>query len=272
MNVLIFSKDRACQLYALLESIEMFDTDNVIKPDVLYTSSTQDFGRGYCSVRERFSPKVRFHEQTTFKFDVMAWLNRVQGYSCMFLVDDQFMRHPLMVSQYEIDGLLSQNGNIGTVSLRLGKNTTHQYQTNQDVALPKFGRNGNFLTWNSYTYPSSVNWGYPLSVDGHVFRTTDLRALCRRLVFSAPNTLEEQLSLQKGYFSCIMACLEESVFVNNPLNLVQSTHNNKFNNYATAEELNNAYLSGMRIDISTMIAETEIVVLRLPLEGGKASI
>lgn len=258
MRTIIFSKDRACQLYALLETIEKFDPDNVFQPEVLYTSSTQEFAKAYAIVKDRFH-KVRFVEQSSFKVDVMAWLNRVQDYACMFLVDDQFMRHPLLVSKYDIGNLLSSNGNIGTVSLRLGKNTTYQYQIGQTIPLPKFGMRDGFLTWNSHAYPSSTNWGYPLSVDGHVFRTTDMRAMCNRLVFHSPNTLEEQLSLQKGYFSCIMACLEESIFVNNPLNLVQRTHKNKFNNYATPEELNNRFFDGMKIDTDTMIDETPII-------------
>jgi len=262
MRTIIFSKDRACQLYALLESIGHFDNEKKFNPlVVIYDSSSAEYDTGYRIVQTHFS-SVQFVKQSVFKADVMDQLTRARS-EVMFLVDDQIMRYPMLFDWEEVPTLFYQNGNVGSISLRLGNNTTTQYQSGQTIQPPKLsGVGGAFRIWNSFPHPTTSNWGYPLSVDGHIFRTADIRGILARLSFDAPNTMEEQMSLQKSYFSPIMACQDESVFVNNPINLVQTTHNNRYSGEKNlcAETMNDMFVyERFKIDWEEMIFANEIV-------------
>jgi hypothetical protein len=133
MRTIIFSKDRAFQLYALLESIAYYDQEDIFDPlVVIYNASSKDYEKGYGIVREHF-PRVQFvEEETVFKADVMDQLHRAKTH-VMFLVDDMLMRYPMLFEWEELEFLFRTNGNVGTVSLRLGDNTTVQYQSGQTI-------------------------------------------------------------------------------------------------------------------------------------------
>lgn len=263
MRTIIFSKDRAFQLHALLESIKFFDHENIFNPlVVIYDCSLPEYFDSYEILKHDWT-SVQFISQTVFKADVMYQLNRAKEH-VMFLVDDMLMRHPMLFEWKELEFLFRTNGDVGTVSLRLGDNTTVQYQSRQTIEPIRRAQHadGNLSYWNSFAQPTTSNWGYPLSVDGHVFRTTDMRGVLQRLTFHAPNTMEEQMSLQKSYFSPVMACQEESVFVNNPLNLVQTTHNNRYNKdkHVGVRSLNDLFVSKkLKMDWKKMLSVNEIV-------------
>jgi hypothetical protein len=64
-NIIIFSKDRACQLDQLLSSMSQFIPNmesSDVKVQVLYHHSDSDFREGYDVVR-KFHPRVHFHQQ-----------------------------------------------------------------------------------------------------------------------------------------------------------------------------------------------------------------
>lgn len=265
IKTLIFSKDRPAQLHLLLESIHRHDINQVFRPSVLYLSSNSAFGEGYRKTKEHF-PGVTFIQQSvSFKKDVLNWLDRCH-YLCMFLVDDQIMYSNMTTTEDNITSLLHYNGNFGTVSLRLGSNTVHNYQSNASD-IPRFCDNREeFLVWNSFPQSPTSNWGYPLSVDAHIFRTTDIAGLTIRLPFRSPNTYEEQLCMQKAYFSPMMACLQQSVFVNNPMNLVQDTHKNRHSGFMSAEELCDRYLEGQVFDLDYVLEHNTITACHQELE------
>ena len=48
---------------------------------------------------------------------------------------------------------------------------------------------------------SKVGWAYPLSVDGHVFSTQEIRALAASVGFAAPNSFEGNLQASNERFA-----------------------------------------------------------------------
>ena len=248
MKTLIFSKHRACQLDLLLTSLQHFDHEEVLEPIVLWKAGCNYFGDAYNQLIKEHK-ECELWCQADFKSEVIAYLKQCDDY-CMFLVDDQFMRYPMLFDWEEVDSLF-EDKNICTLSLRLGENTTWQYQLGVEVPLPKFSRRGPFLVWNHHAQSSDVNWGYPMSVDAHIFRTRDMLNWVRPLTFNNPNQFEAALSMLKGQVPSLMACQEESVFVNNVLNVVQDEYQNKHGDI-TAQDLNDMYLSGLRFNLMSM--------------------
>jgi hypothetical protein len=142
-NMIVFSKDRACQLDQLLSSLRVH-VRNVetpfVKLQVLYHHSTQKFADGYKAVK-KLHPRVLFHQQGNLSESVTssiydAFVARggngasFQG-DYLRLVDDgipytmHFMDDMLMTDTFDIEQqllthrLLASRPEITAMSLRL---------------------------------------------------------------------------------------------------------------------------------------------------------
>ena len=96
------------------------------------------------------------------------------------------------------------------------------------------------------------DWGYPLSVDGHVFRANDLKSWIKNLKFKNPNQFEDALQLLKfstGRNSCV--CFHRSKIVNIPLNRVQEDYKNR-NIGESAESLIPLWNEGLRFSTNEL--------------------
>ena len=121
------------------------------------------------------------------------------------------------------------------------------------------------IAWNRTSIPTGGYWSYPLSVDGHIFRKSDIVSFvdeiicwanngCCKKIKDTPNSFEA--ILQRFYFELppLMASFDKSVVVNSPNNRVQDD----FENYAgekfsfSQEYLNQQYLDGYKIDFSSI--------------------
>jgi hypothetical protein len=94
------------------------------------------------------------------------------------------------------------------------------------------------------------DWGYPMSVDGHIYRTSQLKPVINSLNFSNPNTFEgilDQHRIDLPY----MVCLDNSPLLNIPVNKVQTANGNHCGSIS-AEYLNEVYLSGRQISLSNI--------------------
>ena len=96
-------------------------------------------------------------------------------------------------------------------------------------------------------YGEKGDYGYPMSLDGHFFRTKDITPITKVISFTNPNSYESVLS---GYplNRPKMICFEESIIVNNPINNVQNFNNNIHGKISTIF-LNDKFLEGYIIDL-----------------------
>jgi len=240
MNIIIFSKDRACQLDLLLESFKNvhITANNKI---VLYTFSSDDFKDGYSKVRQKY-PEWQFKLQ---EGEIKNYLlESLTSELTMFLVDDN-----VFVNSFCIDSkvrMLKENKEILCVSLRLGKNISYDYMNDRKINVPEINFDGLFL-WKG----QEGCWGYPMSLDGHIFRTADILPIIKKINFKNPNELEWQLSCNppdKKY----MVCFLRPVLTNLAINKVQKWNNNRHGN-APVYFLNRQYLKGKKIDLEDII-------------------
>jgi hypothetical protein len=263
INVIIFSKDRAAQLDALLRSIseQVRGWEERSLWSVIFATSTPEFARGYEIIRaEHRSDALEFVKEKTrggnFKsivIETMQGQHQKNGAPwCMFLVDDMIFK-----TVWPLDGgkpmrRLKQNPRILCLSLRMCPRYDYSYFKNRPMKRPFMAR---FGCWN--WRKASGDWGFPMSVDGHIFRYSDIFPLVQGIEFTSPNTFEVGLARNRIKARPLMTCYTESVVVNLPVNRVQDDYekNRAGVEYGiSTEELNVLFLAGKRVSLEPIYA------------------
>lgn len=243
INIIVFSKDRACQLELFLRSMKHYFVEfNQYKINVLYTYTDDNFKKGYERLIEIHNDEnIKYIIETQdFKKHVLLLLNPENPYT-VFFVDDIIFKNPFSLESKQFK-LFTLNDEILTLSLRLNSYLRYCYAARVRMIPPQF--ESNYL-YKWYGQPG--DYGYPMSLDGHFFRTNDILPLTRAISFKCPNSYESVLA---GYplRRPKMICFEDSIIVNNPINKVQNFNNNYHGN-VSAEFLNDKFLEGEIIDL-----------------------
>ena len=167
----VFSKDRALQLHALLSSY-LEKASPPIPLHVLYHTTNSPHQKSYEELIELFSPQqITFTKQCcedSFKEDLIQLLTLLESEKLFFLVDDI-----IFIEDVDIKDFCKFDADKFVPSLRMGLNLTKTFHTEQP--LPKFLSNPKeeakiFWKWNEGVY----DWGYPLSLDGHLFSVREI--------------------------------------------------------------------------------------------------
>jgi hypothetical protein len=221
LSTIVFSKDRPLQLDLTLNSIKKnLPLCNDIK--VIYYAS-EKFEKSYGTLAEEHE-SVEFLNEELVSFPSELWttVSLIDNPYLMFLTDDNIVYQPSKTTELDLGNLFARD--IACLSLRLGVNITHRdgYPTPQ----PRFERvAGHHLIWNRMSVLAQDYFNYPLSVDGHIFKTRDIDKIITNLCASNniknPNKLEQLL--QRYFFEvpALMACELHSCVVNSPNNRVQ---------------------------------------------------
>lgn len=229
-TVIVFSKDRALQLHALLTSYydQVHPAQSV---QVLYTTSGHTEQQSYDSVIEYF-PHIRFVKQSDFHSDLIELLSVSQSGAVMFLVDDMLFINPV-----DLSVLCRQDLSETVPSLRLGQSLSYNfpYQWPQRPPTLYAAGGGKFtFQWQQ----GELDWHYPLSLDGHVYSRTEILSLARRIHFYSPNTFEYALQRFAPFFMTRRGlCYAQPRTVNLPWNRVQNEFENECGDVGTNELL-----------------------------------
>ena len=116
--------------------------------------------------------------EVTIFDDINNIVKDIEGY-VYFLTDDCIIYNRVDLTAEELDNLFEvvtdaqEEKLLCCVSLRLGQNTTKRTLSGKlgsDFMPPTvYLTDDKFLLWNFTTVPFGSYWGYPLSVDGHIF-------------------------------------------------------------------------------------------------------
>ncbi len=252
ISLIVFSRDRAFQLEALLSSLKVncniFDQITVI-----VKHSNNDFLKGYqqidSDILNNCDTHIRLMRQHNFKSDVLKSFNipaRIDGltyseYTC-FMVDDLIAYTRQKIALY-IEGFLECVHENTIFSLRLGSNIKHCPYIEENLIAYEF-------QWEKQT----KYWTYPFSLDGHIFRTDFIKPIIEKINFTNPNKLESHLQKYKKQAPKYMSCFNQSVVVSNPINRVSDTATASYGEKYphTAKELNDRFLNGERMDWENM--------------------
>jgi len=244
LNILIFSKDRACQLELLLRSMaKHFDGIEKYRINVLFIYTNDEFKEGYQELTTKYIPKnlnVDFHYERIygFKAGVLRLIDPGNAYT-MFAVDDNVFKAHFSLDSKEFERFASDD-KIACLSPRMYPGINYCYTARLDSPAPTFDEPG-VWRWAGY----KGDWSYPMSIDTHVFRTKDIMPHLLNLDYKNPNTLEGHMA-NRCLSATKMICFQEAKVMNLPINKVQTANGNHCGNIS-AEFLNQQFLSGKTI-------------------------
>ena len=199
MNWLVFSRNRPLQLDAFLRSAKEnagIDEKNVsvlYRYDVEYNKSLE--------ILKSEHPSCEFIEESHFREQTIEWVERSSD-TISFATDDAVFTRE--VKSDFVREILLQNPSILTVSLRLGLHLNWCYPTNHQQIVPNGQVISQLFIWD--TNLADGDWGYPLSVDGHVYRKQEAIEMLKRVAFTNPNMLEANLQVLKSLVQNVSCC------------------------------------------------------------------
>lgn len=271
LSIFIPTKDRPMQFEACLHSIvtNLFQYE---KCDifVLAKSSNEHIRTCYEDICTDYITKgynvVLGHEKD-FRQDFLNLLQSISNSHSyvMGMTDDTIFWSPYIFPLNTLTWFF-HDSNIFTLSLRLGANTTIQNPDNpsERIVIPssfypeKTGQKIAFWNWNNREL--SVNCQYPISLDGHIYRSKDLFDLSSKIPFKNLREWEGELMAyvtNKPHMTPIMCCFEQSYTVNISCNLTQFPFIEKMGPYGKSlTELQELFDSGYVVDLAETVSRT----------------
>jgi hypothetical protein len=223
---IVFSKDRALQLHALLHSCAEL-AQHIPALHIIYRASSPAHAQSYLEAQEeivRFLPQVQFTEESQkFKPVLLGVLSQIKTRQVFFLVDDIVFIKPI-----DFDVCVGINPQQEVLSLRLSPHLRRSYTAHMSqmpAALRPSAHHTELLRFS--WFEQGNEWSYPWSVDGHILPTAEVKVMTRLGDFNAPNTYEGMLTTFNGL--CAERgglCFEESKILNIPFNRVQTEVHN----------------------------------------------
>lgn len=258
LTAIVVSKDRAAQLDLLLRSVTCHADNLVDSVEVVWNASDTNFEQAY-TICENEHPSVNFYQENHFFSDIIYQVERGDDY-VMFLTDDSYFYRD--VPELDPCAVMKSERDVICFSLRLGRNTYTCYPLKgRDQRVPHFIDMDDHLIWGWAT--GDADFGYPGSMDGHIFRKEDLLLmLYLNNKWWNPNTLEDILT--EGVYKLSkssMACFPTSVLVGVPANRTSDSHpGNRWGvNYPVDQTwLNEEYLDGKRIMFPNVHPDTVV--------------
>ena len=220
INAVVFSSDNAAQLNIFLESV-IKNAPDVFDLNVITSSTNEDFFEAYTLVVDdkRFSD-VNFEVATDdFKEQVLGRLKTKHDYSCFFLDDNIIYRE---IKSEDIINQIESDDDIVCFSLRLGENTKKCYTLGAENVLGNIEDCGDFMKWDWTLH--YLDFGYPFSTEGHVYRSKDIKKLIKKSVFSNAEEIEASLfEYTETFPRNKMVSYKESTLVGVPAGRVQQS-------------------------------------------------
>jgi hypothetical protein len=256
LNVIIFSKDRAMQLDLLLQSILLNFNVEDYKLNILYKASNDEYNRGYNMISDLY-PQFTYKREENFKSDLMSLFNDSEY--TVFLTDDDIIYKSFKLNNDELHNIFMLT-EANCFSLRLGLNTVNCYTMQRLNKLNNYNTHSFYfdidliepvISWK--VLDGTNDYAYPMSLDGHIFKTEYIKNLCEILEYTNPNLFEAFLSnFTKP--EMIISSYKHSKLVNSPINRVQETFQNLSGmKYSySSEDLNEMYLDGLILNLEKM--------------------
>ena len=244
MNIIVFSKDRACQLELFLRSMRHFFVQfNNFTINVLYTYSDEEYRAGYeMLISDLRTPgNVFYVKHGSFKGCLMDLTYESNPYT-VFFVDDMVWKGDFSLEEQAFLNF-ANDSQVLCLSLRLMQGLKYCYPLFANNDIPEIDRD-NKWEWQGL----NGDYGYPMSLDGHIFRTKDIIPLLRDCRYEDPNQLEAQMALHalSLNYRPKMICCDVSPVMNLPLNCVQTSWENRHGLFS-ARNMNMKFLLGNRI-------------------------
>lgn len=269
IQIIVFSFNRTLQLDALLSSIKQYWTNTEYQLSVLYNTSNKEYQTGYKILEENYL-QYRFVKETNgnYKYSFQDYLSLfnlkklirykklrtqhsnfrnllnqlITESNCdyiMFLTDDSIFIKDVRLSSVDL-AFIDKNPKQNSISLRLGKYIT---TPPSDLKIDE-GK----IKWNFNKYRNYRSWGYNFSVDGHIYSTSIIKHLLKRIIYTNPSFLEAVICdyVKRNKFLDVCLTYEEPYLLSYPINMVQNIVTNESLNVSEAY-LNQCFLNHKRL-------------------------
>jgi hypothetical protein len=262
---LILTKDRPMQFDCCLRSLvknfpwasEVFVLIHNETPE--YTSIFHGYDDFEAYNSGQIPKLIIVPEKNGFKESLVNTLKQIaEEYEHILLLTDDTICYRELTNITSLSSLL-HDPSVFTVSLRLGENTTNQ---NPDDASDKMSIPVPFVDgvaiWNWRKEKPLKNTGYPISMDGHIYRSEQIADMTERIPFKNLREWEGELvaATQGDIFKevywnySMMACPQYSYCVNVNTNMVQYPFNIRCGPYSqTAGSLLDKFKAGFRVNL-----------------------
>lgn len=244
IDSIIFSKDRAMQLNAFLESY-FEKVDNQGKLYVLYTCSDKH-RESYMQLQKIYADNnVDWIFETDFRKQLIDIIRNSNSRNIIFYVDD--MIFTVDVDYAKLEEIDCQKY---VLALSRGKNLTYSTVLNSIQKLPELSRYDDNLyefSWKEIPYLS--DWSYPTGVSAYMYDRKELINILENVDFKAPNSLEAAIcEFMPAFFERKGLCFEYMACVCIHANIVQQECNNPILGFFSTEELLDLWMNGYKID------------------------
>lgn len=253
IDILIWAKDRACQLDLMLRSIK----DNFVNYNniyIRYDYSSKEFKQGFNKlINKNYNLPITYVETTGyFERDTKDIINnKFETEFMVNLCDDD-----IFINFTDITEIMKEyKEDICAISPRMGLNINYCYGTQKDSPLPKFEPCGQFLKWKWSDSDPSTDWGYPSAVNIHIYKTDWFKKVIKDLHFDTPNKLEYLFNTNRKIFKPYIVSFKKTHILNLPINQIQTlSPTNPFGKKFgyTSKELNDKFLNGYIIDTKNL--------------------
>ena len=186
VDILIPSKDRACQLHLLLSQISK-NLKGIGRITITIQSSSDDFAKGYSLLKQRVASddifrnlrdnaEIVYHERDSLAgvFDSLTYLG--DSKYILPLTDDEIFHKKYDLENAPASQYFFNNPSVLACAIRLGKNITPKVPESHRKALyvrgqPNF-HNGeeNIRLWSWPDNLHTYHWACIASVTGHIYR------------------------------------------------------------------------------------------------------
>jgi hypothetical protein len=211
INTIILSENNPARLRILLQSARK-NSMGEFNFNILHRSLNSDYEPLYDKLKVEFSDlNINWTGYSNFKEAILRFL-QTNAQMSMFLRDeDIFYGHE---NYSEIKTLMEKEQDVLCFSLRLGRNT--KFCRNMNTSNTLFGEtellDGKVIKWD--WSKSMLDYGFPCSSEGHIFRTRDLLKMIKQVSFDNFDKLEENMyEIFETYPKQMMCSFANSVLV-----------------------------------------------------------
>jgi hypothetical protein len=244
---IVFSKDRAMQLHAFLDSYRKM-VSGYGKMYILYKTSNEKHKKSYSDLIEVFKDEdFVFIEEVDFRKQLIDICEGSFAKTIGFYVDDMIFIQPV-----DYNKLLTVDTFSCIVSLSRGKDLVYSQVLNKKLNIPKFSKRKDGLISFKWDYSTEFSdWTYPLGVGGYFYGRDEMVVMLRSIDFTSPNTLEGNLQAYCPiYLKRFGLCLEKIACVCVHANIVQSDWSNPILGTFSVENLLKKWEDGACININ----------------------